>query len=84
MHGLQHCVVRADAARRLVRNIPELPFGPNWVPPEFWRDKIGPGKRRGGYDQPRLELPLEEPPMHRRAPAPLEKSDRGVVIIQIY
>ncbi|MBS3067424.1 hypothetical protein J4450_01875 [Candidatus Micrarchaeota archaeon] len=86
MHKLQLVCMRAEASNRPVRRIPvpELPFGPNWVPPDFWRDKV-PGKRSGVPEQPAipLELPLEEPPMHRRAPQPEETPQRGVVILQM-
>lgn len=84
MHKLQHSFGQRDTKRPVRRvYVPELPFGPNWVPPEFWQDKGKPGRRRGEQDQPRLELPLEEPPMHRRTPQPEEKSERGVVILQL-
>ncbi len=84
MHGLQHHVVKADAARRPVRKS-DLPFGPGWVPPgaleKLRREQ---GSRKGVHDQPTvpLYLPLEEPSAGDGIP-PVQKSDRGVVILQM-
>ncbi len=83
MHKLQHSFGQRDTKRPVGKvYVPELPFGPNWVPPDFWRNRISPSRRRSEYDQPVLELPLEEPPMHRRAP-PEEQPQRGVFIIEL-